>query len=50
MVIKSRCISHLIAIVSEAMDAFSAEKSELLDRETSNVERVGSSTKLTVFS
>jgi hypothetical protein len=51
MVIKLRRVSlNLIAIDSKAMGAFPAEESELLEIYTSDVPRVGSSTKLTVSS
>jgi hypothetical protein len=51
MIIKLRCNSlNFIAIYSKAMDAFPAEESAFSERDTSDVARVGSSTKLRVSS
>jgi hypothetical protein len=51
MVIESRCIVlDLVAFYSKAVDAFPAEELELLEIDMSNVEKAGSTTKLTVSS
>jgi hypothetical protein len=50
VVVESRCVNlDLVALIFKA-DAFPAEELELLEIDVSNVERVGSITKLTVSS